>query len=87
METWDDAKFSRTLDELGRGPIAAVALAPYASEIFVAYFDRTVLWTSESGSVISSFTLPEPPLHIAVSASGKELIVIFGAGGDAALEP
>jgi WD40 repeat protein len=74
------------LDQLSGRPTAAVAIAPDASEVFVAYFDHTVLWTSrygfEESSVISSFTLPEPPLHIAVSASGKELIVIFGVGGN-----
>jgi WD40 repeat protein len=75
---------SHELSGLGGRPMAAVAIAPDASEVFVAYFDHTVLWTSrygfEESSVISALTLPEPPLHIAVSASGKELIIILGAG-------
>ena len=70
----------------GNKPVAAVAFAPDTSEVFIAYFDNTILWTERYSfddlSTIGSIKLPEPPEHVETSASGKELIVLFGAKGN-----
>ena len=48
----------------GNKPVAAVAFAPDTSEVFIAYFDNTILWTERYSfddlSTIGSIKLPEP---------------------------